>query len=340
MLVFPLPNQFPRGRVVRYKSVCCFTCLCTYYLSYSSQYFLLCLRRSHHTHTLTTTHTRLACTMPPERPPPQHAQHSRHAACSDGSAPPRQQPHHHKPSSSARPRPRFRPSNVLMLAGSATFLLWFSTSWWTNLSPSLSPLMLSSVARSLVQQQQQPWVGPHALVPPLVDRTDSTINHHHVRIIIRVHHLHEHLVRGLIHNFRFQQRLLPSSPPSSSSPFSSAFSSSLRPTTLSMDFALVPTELAGVNVTQNIARSFWENPHDSYPHVYAVDLNEAFYLEAAKRAIPFRCSREMMSRVGKEHVRPSLPLSLPLALPLSVRFLQLTSFSSSSPSSLTPSFPL
>jgi len=73
-----------------------------------------------------------------------------------------------------------------------------------------------------------------------------------------------------------------------------------------MDFALVPTELAGVNVTQTIAQSFWEDSQDPFPHVYAVDLNEAFYVEAAERALPFRCSKEMVQRMAHKHGKAAM----------------------------------
>jgi len=61
-----------------------------------------------------------------------------------------------------------------------------------------------------------------------------------------------------------------------------------------------------VNVTQTIAQSFWENSQDPFPHVYAVDLNEAFYVEAAERALPFRCLKEMVQRMAHKHGKAAM----------------------------------
>lgn len=117
--------------------------------------------------------------------------------------------------------------------------------------------------------------------------SNATNIHHHVRFIIRVHHEQADLVKGMVHSLLYQQRL------SVSFPYP----------TLSMDFALVPTEVRGIPVVDSIARYFWLNTAELFPHVYALDLDQTFFDVAAERAAPFKCSREeareVANRAGK-----------------------------------------
>jgi len=134
--------------------------------------------------------------------------------------------------------------------------------------------------RHLQLHHPQPWRGYQALVPTLQPNINTT--QYHVRIIIRVHHEHKELVQGLVHNLRHQQQFFGSP-------------------TLSMDFALVPTELAGVPVTQEIARDFWSNPLDPFPHVYAVNLNESFFVAAKDRAASLKCTSKEAKEIARKH---------------------------------------
>ena len=68
-----------------------------------------------------------------------------------------------------------------------------------------------------------------------------------------------------------------------------------------MDFALVPTELPGVPVTQAIARDFWSNPLDPFPHVYAVNVNQSFFVAANDRAAPFKCTSIEAKKIAHNH---------------------------------------
>ena len=68
-----------------------------------------------------------------------------------------------------------------------------------------------------------------------------------------------------------------------------------------MDFALVPTELPGVPVTQAIAQEFWLHPTDPFPHVYAVNLNEIFFVAAKDRAAPLKCTSEEAKEIASMH---------------------------------------
>ena len=167
-----------------------------------------------------------------------------------------------------------------------------SIGWWAALSSSFPSFSFTSLATDTFASSSPslpPWVGPHALVAPSVSA--KTNIHHHVRIIIRVHHEHRQLVRGLIYNFRFQQKLL---------------AESLDEPTLSVDFALIPTELPGVNVTQAIAREFWSHPTDPFPHVYALDLHEEFYASAAERAAPLKCTDAQLKAVAHKQGKAAM----------------------------------
>jgi len=132
---------------------------------------------------------------------------------------------------------------------------------------------------------REPWIGDHALIPPLTQKPNTT--KYHVRIIIRVHHEQKGLVHGLIHSLRHQQQLLASP-------------------TLSMDFALVPTELPGVSVAQEVARDFWSNPLDPFPHVYAVNLDQSFFVAAKDRAAPLKCTSTEASEIARKHNKNSV----------------------------------
>jgi len=68
-----------------------------------------------------------------------------------------------------------------------------------------------------------------------------------------------------------------------------------------MDFALVPTELSGVPITRAIARDFWLNPLDPFPHVYAVNLNESFFAAANDRAAPLKCTFTEAKEIARKH---------------------------------------
>lgn len=192
--------------------------------------------------------------------------------------------------SSPRTSKHYRPIRFATQCGvvGALFLV-SSVAWWIALSSSSSSSSPSFATRNLAADNPQPWVGPQGLVAPSV--SNNTDIHHHVRIIIRVHHEHKNLVRGLIHNFRFQQRLLSKAPDEP---------------TMSMSFALVPTELPGVAVTQDIARHFWLNPSDPFPHVYALDLDEDFFVAAAEKAAPFKCTKAQMKELGHEMGKASM----------------------------------
>jgi hypothetical protein len=120
--------------------------------------------------------------------------------------------------------------------------------------------------------------------------SNATSIHHHVRVIIRVHHEQADLVKGLIHSLLYQQRL------SVSFPYP----------TLSMDFALVPTELRGIPVVDSIARYFWLNTVEPYPHVYALDIDEKFFDIAIKRAAPFKCSKEEAREIARKEGKASM----------------------------------
>lgn len=182
-----------------------------------------------------------------------------------------------------------RPVRFATICGGIVVLVFVScVAWWAALATTFPLFTFKSLATDSLASSStspsQPWVGPHALVAPSVSKSSHI--HHHVRIIIRVHHEHKHLVHGLIHNFRFQQKLLSESPDEA---------------TLSMDFALVPTELRGVSVTQQIARDFWSDPSNPFPHVYALDLNESFYEAAFHRAAPLKCTSEEAKQVARMH---------------------------------------
>jgi hypothetical protein len=170
---------------------------------------------------------------------------------------------------------------------STFFVLWSTLNWVafssrpSLLSKGLNIDMLGTPSSSPLSRRhyrqdpnQQPWVGYNALFSPFAPNSSTT--HYHVRIIIRVHHEHKHLVHGLIHNLRHQQQLV----------------NPLDLPTLSMDFALVPTEQRGVPITQEIARDFWLDPFDPFPHVYALGVDEIFYKAAFDRAAPLKRSEE------------------------------------------------
>jgi hypothetical protein len=136
-----------------------------------------------------------------------------------------------------------------------------------------------------------PWIGPHALMPPpsLLSSSSSSSSssspqkQKHVRIIIRVHHQHPHLVQGLIHSLRDQQT-----------------------NDFTLDIALVATELQGMSVAETIAKSFWLDPLDPFPHIYSVALTEDFFTQAHTNALSFKCTHEERQRwtwtYGKEAI--------------------------------------
>lgn len=194
----------------------------------------------------------------------------------------------------------YRPMRVATTCGMAMLIVTLVSYWVAYSSSSLliaptfftvenvdtssfliPPFILDDGGQHHLQlHHQQPWVGHHALVPPLTPNIKTT--QYHVRIIIRVHHEHKELAHGLIHSLRHQEQLLASP-------------------TLSMDFALVPTELPGVPVAQAIARDFWSNPFDPFPHVYAVNLNESFFVAASDRAAPLKCTSTEAKEIARKH---------------------------------------
>ena len=188
---------------------------------------------------------------------------------------------------SPKQRTHYCPRRFATICGVIGALVFVSSvAWWAALASSFPLFAFKSLATDTLASSSplQPWVGPHALVAPSVSNSSNI--HNHVRIVIRVHHEHKHLVQGLIHNFRFQQKLSSESPDEA---------------TLSMDFALVATELRGVPVTQEIARDFWVDPSNPFPHVYALDLSESFYKAAFDSAAPLKCTSEEEIQIARIH---------------------------------------
>jgi hypothetical protein len=111
---------------------------------------------------------------------------------------------------------------------------------------------------------ESPWLSPQGLEAP---PAPSHLRSPHVRVVVRVHHAHAHLVRGLLHALRYQA------------------TADGAPATV--DFAFVATEPRGVNVTAMLAAEAWAH---GYKDAYSVFLPEAFWAEAKAKAAGYSCS--------------------------------------------------
>lgn len=198
-------------------------------------------------------------------------------------------------SSSSTPQPSSaRRMSLLLLP---LLLATAALAWWTfsssfpastvrisdlHLDSAPPPAFLVSPLATLLLPQQPaasaapPWVGHHALTPPATAMPGSP----HVRVVIRVHHEHDQLVRGLVHSLRHQ-----------AAPGAG----------VSVDFALVPTDPRGVPVAQAIAQDLWLDPLDPFPHVYAVAFDDAFFAHARNRSQPFDCTPEERRQATRDY---------------------------------------
>jgi hypothetical protein len=123
---------------------------------------------------------------------------------------------------------------------------------------------------------KSPWLSPQGLEPPAP--TNLLPGRAHVRVVIRVHHLHAHLVRALLEQLRHQ--------------------STTQGAPATVDFALVATETRGLNVTCALAAEAWVH---GYRDVYAVHLPDAFWAQAKERSLAFACTSAEAVRFKREY---------------------------------------
>jgi hypothetical protein len=147
-----------------------------------------------------------------------------------------------------------RPSSAVDLAKVRTSLFLMDTAATGAKEAEAPPLLPES-----------PWLSPQGLEGP--PATTVLPGRAHVRVVVRAHHAHAHLTRGLLEQLRYQ--------------------ATAEGAPATVDFALVATEPRGLNVTRELAAEAWAQGRRD---AYAVFLPEAFWLEAKQRSAAYACT--------------------------------------------------